>query len=92
MIHRAQGAMNFLIERSNAIMFFLSNGDEVRAAKSAIRAQRLTNAWNLERSRQYHTLLENQMFRPLKELRVMQFWRAGKQLSSAVDNPRAAIQ
>ena len=92
MMHRAQGVMNFLIERSNAIIFVLSNGDEIRAAKSAIRAQRLTNAWNLERSHRYHTLLENQMFRALKELRAMQSWRVGRQLSVAVDNPKAAIQ
>jgi len=92
MIHRAQGVICFLIERSNAIIFVQSNGDEIRAAKSAIRAQRLTNARNLGRSHRYHTLLENQMFHALKELRAMQFWRVCRQLSAAVDNPKAASQ
>ncbi|MDO8652460.1 MAG: hypothetical protein Q7R66_09745 [Undibacterium sp.] len=60
--------------------------------KSAVRARRLTSAWNLECSHRWRALPKNKMLSALNELRVMHSCRASLQPAIVVCNPKAAIK
>ena len=58
--------------------FLVKNREALNRAQGAVRAEKMTKAWNLERSHRYHTLLEGQLYRALKELRSLEGWRLGR--------------
>lgn len=64
--------------RERAIYFLVTHRDEIYRARAALRAEKIAQAWNLERSHRYHSLLESQLFKALKELRVQQAWRTSR--------------
>jgi hypothetical protein len=61
-----------------AKILLIKNREGIRQARAALRAEKMTVAWNLDRSHRYHTLLEGQIYRALKELRSQQGWRQGR--------------
>jgi len=63
---------------SLAKILLIKNREGIHQARAAIRAEKMTLAWNLDRSHRYHTLLEGQIYRALKELRTQQAWRRGQ--------------
>lgn len=62
-------------EHARAIVFLAENRQGIEQARAAVRAEKMTAAWSLDRSHRYHTLLEGQFYRALKELRQLQQWR-----------------
>lgn len=64
--------------QSWAIVLLIKNREQIHQARAAVRAEKMTLAWNLDRSHRYHTLLEGQVYRALKELRTQQSWRLGQ--------------
>ena len=58
-----------------ATILLIKNREGIHQARAALRAEKMTMAWNLDRSHRYHTLLEGQIYRALKELRSQQGWR-----------------
>ena len=71
-----------------AKILLIKNRDGICQARAALRAEKMTLAWNLDRSHRYHTLLEGQIYRALKELRSQQGWRLGH---TAVVPPSKAL-
>jgi hypothetical protein len=61
-----------------AKILLIKNREGIHQARAALRAEKMTLAWNLDRSHRYHTLLEGQIYRALKELRSQQGWRLGQ--------------
>ena len=61
-----------------AKILLIKKREGIRQARAALRAEKMTLAWNLDRSHRYHTLLEGQIYRALKELRSQQGWRLGR--------------
>jgi len=61
-----------------AVIFLVKNREAIHQARAAVRAEKMTLAWNLDRSHRYHTLLEGQIYRALKELRTQQGWQLGR--------------
>ena len=61
-----------------AKILLIKKREDIRQARAALRAEKMTLAWNLDRSHRYHTLLEGQIYRALKELRSQQGWRLGR--------------
>lgn len=57
------------------LAYWHQNRDRMAAAFRAIRVKRMLAAWDLERSHRYHTMLDNQLFRLLREFREMRAWR-----------------
>ncbi|WP_194727245.1 hypothetical protein [Noviherbaspirillum malthae] len=49
--------------------------EKVKAAFGAIRSQRMLKAWDPEKSHRYTTMLDNQLFKLLREFREMRAWR-----------------
>jgi hypothetical protein len=70
-----KNAMNETRQHYNAVVFLIKNRVNIHQAHAAVRAEKMTLAWNLDRSHRYHTLLETQFYRALKELRTQQNWR-----------------
>jgi hypothetical protein len=67
-----------------AKILLIKKREDIRLARAALRAEKMTLAWNLDRSHRYHTLLEGQVYRALKELRSQQGWRLGQ---NAIEPP-----
>ena len=63
---------------SHAKILLIKNREGIHQARAAVRVEKMTLAWNLDRSHRYHTLLEGQVYRALKELRSQQGWRLGQ--------------
>ncbi|MDB5745138.1 MAG: hypothetical protein JWR68_3453 [Polaromonas sp.] len=74
-----------LRRHSWATILLIKKRDGIYQARAAIRAEKMTLAWNLDRSHRYHTLLEGQIYRALKELRSQQGWRL-EQVANVVPN------
>ena len=70
-----KSAVNGTRRHFEAVVFLIENRDNIHHAQAAVRAEKMTLAWNLDRSHRYHTLLEGQFYRALKELRAQQNWR-----------------
>lgn len=49
--------------------------DKMDAAFRLIRVRRMLAAWDPEKAHRYHTMLDNQLFKLLRELREVQAWR-----------------
>jgi hypothetical protein len=58
-----------------AKILLIKNRDNIHHACAAVRTEKMTAAWNLDRMHRYHTMLESQLYRALKELRTQQSWR-----------------
>ena len=74
----------------NDIIFLLKNRKALNRAQGAVRAEKMTKAWNLERLNRCHTLIEGQPNRALKELRVIEDWRLGLTAPPCDDSGLAA--
>lgn len=61
-----------------AKILLIKKREGIRQTRTALRAEKMTLAWNLDRSHRYHTLLEGQIYRALKELRSQQGWQLGR--------------
>lgn len=72
---------------ARAVVFLVKHRDQIHRARAAIRAEKIAQAWNLERSHRYHSLLENQLYKALKELRMQQLWRNRQGLTIADSAP-----
>ena len=75
-----------------AIIFLVKNREALNRAQGAVRAEKMTKAWNLERSHRYHTLLEGQLYRALKELRSLEGWRLGRTAPPAMTPAPPPVQ
>lgn len=51
------------------------NSSKIEAAFRAIRAKRMLKEWEPEKSHRYTTMLDNQLFKLLREFREMRAWR-----------------
>ncbi|MDQ9169889.1 hypothetical protein Q8A64_05630 [Oxalobacteraceae bacterium R-40] len=74
----AQGFAAYLLDQQKKyywIAYWHQNRDEMTAAFRAIRIRRMLSAWEPERSHRYSTMLDNQLFKLLREFRDMQAWR-----------------
>ena len=58
-----------------ATILLIKNREGIHLAHAALKAQKIMSACNLELSHRYHTSLELQIYRILKELRSQQDWR-----------------
>ena len=67
-----------LRRHNQATILLIKNREDIHQARAAVRVEKMTLAWNLDRSHRYHTLLEGQIYRALKELRSQQGWRLGR--------------
>jgi len=80
--------------RSWATVLLIKHREQIYQARAAVRAEKMTLAWNLDRSHRYHTLLESQLYRALKELRTLQSWRLSQmaEIASASTAPAVSQQ
>jgi hypothetical protein len=85
MIDRANKEVADLQKKANAIIFLVEHREEIDRARASVRAERMSTAWNLDRSHRYHSLLENQLYRALKELRTIQALKVSKALGNAIE-------
>ena len=77
--------------RSWATVLLIKHREQIYQARAAVRAEKMTLAWNLDRSHRYHTLLESQLYRALKELRTLQSWRLQQMGEIAPVSPTPAV-
>jgi hypothetical protein len=85
MIDSANKEVANIQKKANAIIFLVEHREEINRARASVRADRMSTAWNLDRSHRYHSLLENQLYRALKELRTIQTLKVSKTVSHAIE-------
>jgi hypothetical protein len=57
------------------IAYWHQNREKMAAAFRAIRVKNMLREWDLDRSHRYHTMLDNQLFKLLREFRETHAWR-----------------
>ena len=69
------GQVELVRRHTWAKAFLIKNREGIHQAEEVLRAEKMTLAWNPDRSHRLRTTIEGQMYRALKELRFHQSWR-----------------
>lgn len=87
------GFLKFMSEQQGKyywIAYWHRSRDKMAAAFRAIRVKRMLGEWDLDRSHRYHTMIDNQWFKLLREFREIRSWRLSNlEMANAVDEHAA---
>lgn len=68
------------------VAYWHQNRDKMAAAFRAIRAKRMLAEWDIDRAHRYHTMLDNQFFKLMREYRETRSWRLANLQMANDDN------
>jgi hypothetical protein len=84
------GFSKFMIEQQQKyywIAYWHQSREKMAAAFRAIRVKRMLGEWDLDRAHRYHTMLDNQLFKLLREFREIRSWRISNlEMANDVDD------